>query len=510
MEKFYTTAYLKIYFWQIVSIILGLASMFIVIPFLSENATIYGIYSVVISLNIFYSYANVGFLNAGQKYAAEYFAQGDYENEIRIISFASFLYFFFVLILSAVVFIFSIHPQFIFPDINKENLIFARKLFGILALSAPVIVLQKTLQVIFAVRLKDFVYQQFSILGSVLKILSVFYFFGSGYGNFVSYYLFIQLVNLIVVLFTLYYVHLKIEFSLYLFIKHFKFSVIPYNHIKKLALTSFVLTLSWIAYYESDLIVIGRLFGPEKVAVYSIALSLLALFRTFFGILYTPFTSRFNHFIGNNDLEGLKGFFLHVVKITLPIVVIPIVVISILSKSFVLSWVGPQYFASINVVSVLILCNILAFISYPSGILLNSLERVRILFFSALLIPVVYWSSIGLMYDYLGLMSFAIFKIVSFVIGALFYFFYSLKFLDLKLSQFIKTVFYPYIIPIVISIMISLAAKDFVPTFYSKLSLMYNIVIIGVLIAMGFSISLITSKYLRRYICSAMKSVMSK
>ena len=510
MKKSYTTTYLKIYFWQIISIFLGLASMFIVIPFLSENKTIYGIYSIVISLNIFYSYANVGFLNAGQKYAAEYFAKGDLENEIRTISFASFIYLLFISILSLIILVFSINPQYLITEINDENFIIARKLLGILALSSPLVVLQRTIQVIFAVRVKDYIYQQFSIFGSLVKILSVFYFFGSGDGNIVMYFLFIQIINLVVVLISILYMHFKIKFSMYLFIKNFKFSIIPYNHIKKLALTSFILTLSWIAYYESDLIVIGKLFGAEKVAVYSIALSLLAIFRTFFGTLYTPFTARFNHFKGNNDLEGLKGFFLHVVKITLPIVVIPILVVSILSKSFILSWVGPQYFASIEVVSILILCNILAFISYPAGILLNTLERIRVLFISALLIPIVYWIGISLTFDHWGLMSFAIFKIISFVIGASFYFFYSLKFLDLKLFQFLKSIIFPYILPIVISVLLALSVEDLLPTVHSKLALMYNIGIIGVIIAIGLSISLITSKYLRRYIYSTIKLVLNK
>jgi len=509
MKINYTITYLKIYFWQMISIFLGLASMFIVIPFLTENKTTYGVYSIVISLNIFYTYANVGFLNAGQKYAAEYFAMGDLENEIRTISFASFIYLLFISIISLIIVVFAINPQYLITGIDGENLIIARKLLGILAFSSPIVVIQRTIQVVFAVRIKDYVYQQFSIFGSLVKILSVFYFFGSGQGNIVLYFLFIQITNLGVVLISILYMHLKIEFSLNLFIKHFKFSTIPYNHIKKLAFTSFVLTLSWVAYYESDLIVIGKLFGAEDVAVYSLALSILALFRTFFGILYTPFTSRFNHFKGNNDIEGLKSFFMHVVKLTFPIVVIPILVVSILSKSFILSWVGTQYFASIEVVSTLILCNMLAFISYPAGILFNTLERIQILFISALLIPIVYWIGIIVTCDHLGLMSFAIFKIVSFVIGASFYFIYALKELNIKAHQFLKSVILPYILPMIIAVLLALIAKDIAPSVYSKKSLIYNIVIIGLITVIGLSLSLLTSKYLRKYMYTAMKLVLN-
>lgn len=63
--------------------------------FLSSNKILYGIYSICISLTIFYNYADVGFLSAGQKYAAESYAKGDRTGEMSIISFTAFILFLF-------------------------------------------------------------------------------------------------------------------------------------------------------------------------------------------------------------------------------------------------------------------------------------------------------------------------------------------------------------------------------------------------------------------------------
>ena len=91
MQKSYTKNYLKIYFWQILSILLNLFSIFIVIPRLSSQPLIYGIYSICASAVIFLSYADLGFMNAGYKYASECYARGEKKEEIKVIGFVSFV-----------------------------------------------------------------------------------------------------------------------------------------------------------------------------------------------------------------------------------------------------------------------------------------------------------------------------------------------------------------------------------------------------------------------------------
>src|SRR6478735_188505 len=155
----YTLNYLKIYIWQILSIVLNLGALFIVLPSIAKNKDLYGIYSVCISLTIFLSYADLGFVNAGTKYAAEFYAMQDRLKEKRIIGFAAFILFIFILIFSFIVGAIAIRPEWMFNDIKQEDAKVATYLLGTLALFAPITVFQRTLQMIFSIRLEDYILQ---------------------------------------------------------------------------------------------------------------------------------------------------------------------------------------------------------------------------------------------------------------------------------------------------------------------------------------------------------------
>lgn len=87
MKRFYRSNYLKIYLWRSISIISGFLSLLIVVPHLSDNAELYGIYSFCVAFTLYLNYGDFGFLGAGQKYAAEAYARGNHDEEIKILGF---------------------------------------------------------------------------------------------------------------------------------------------------------------------------------------------------------------------------------------------------------------------------------------------------------------------------------------------------------------------------------------------------------------------------------------
>ncbi|GEC73213.1 Na+-driven multidrug efflux pump [Flavobacterium flevense] len=506
MQKSFSKNYLKIYFYQILSIVLGFASLFVVVPFLSSDKATYGIYTVCISISIFLSYADLGFLGAGMKYAAESFSRGDIDEEIEVVGFSHFVLLVFLILLSSVFLYLSFNPQLLIKDIKIESQIsIARNLLLILALFSPTIILQRMMQMIFGIRLQDFILQKINIVGNILKIISVFYFFGLEQYDIVGYFLFVQIVNLACSLFAIFSAHKNFGYDFKKLIRKFKFNNVMFLKTKHLAFSSLFVTFSWILYYELDSFAIGKLLGAKEVAIYAIGLTILSFFRSLLGVFFSPFSARFNHFIGSEKTNELKYFYLHVISISFPIVVFPIIAIIIFARPFVISWVGLEYVESIKIVQLLIACNILAFLSYPAGMLMIANERLKEMYIVSALMPIIYWVGIYFTLDFFGVKSFAFFKFLAFFFSGLVYLWYSISFLKISLINFFVKQIIPFIPSILFLCIALFIFDDYYVTDKNKLNMMLNCGIIATVLLISFGISILTVKTLRDYFTKTLK-----
>jgi O-antigen/teichoic acid export membrane protein len=500
MQKSYTFNYLKIYLWQGISIVMNLLSMFIVIPRLADKPSIYGIYVVCISANIFLTYADIGFAGAGHKYASECFAQKNLEEEIKIVGFIGFILLLFVIIFALAVSGIALNPSILIKNLhNAAEINIASKLLLILALFSPLIIFQRMLDIVYGIRLEQFILQRIMIMASVLKILSVFYFFKNNHYNIVGYYLFCQLVYLAAIFFCLLIANIKYKYKFIVFFKSFKFSKHVFTKTKTLAFGSLFSTIMFILYYELDAFAIAKLLGPESVAIYAVGFTILAFLRGLLGVLYAPFLARFNHFIGLHDIDGLRDLYRSILPLTLPFVIFPIVSLALLMGPLVHSWVGNYYDKSVIIAQLLILGFIYAFIGYPASFLIIAQEKIKILYLTSAISPIVYWTGIVLMIPYIGLTSFALFKFIAMSITSMLYLFITLKFLEISAGDFVRKILGPVAIPLGFLILSLSYLNHFMPTEKNALDLFIVVATGGLASAGALILYYLFSSHFRNY-----------
>ena len=492
-NKIFTKKYLKTYLWHGISVVLSILSMVLVMPIISNNNVIFGIYSICISTAIFLSYADLGFVSAGVKYAGECFAKNEEDIEIQFYGFSGFILFLIVSAISVFYLYLSYNPVLLIKDINEPtHIIIAGKLLLIQAIFSFNTVLQRFVDGVFQVRIQQYVLQRFSVIGSLCKILSIYYFFDSGQYDIVGYFLFIKVIDLIIIVVGLMVIDKKFSISLKSYFNNFKFNKAIYLKTKDLAISSMVVTFLWIVYYEIDLIVIGKTLGASSVAIFAIAATFMKLLRALSSVLFSPFQNRYNHFIGLNDIKGLKLLIKSVIRFSIPIFIFPIISIVILNEQIILTWVGPQYFKSSLIITILCINYIFGPIRIPGANLLVAFERIKDMYIVNIVMVLVYWLGIILTIDYWGINSFAIFKLLSGGITLLFYAKYLIKFLDIHLSVILKFSI-TFILPIILQSVLLLKGNVYLPSTQGTLNLVFVILFGGLASIVGFTILYVSS-----------------
>jgi len=447
----YTLAYLKNYFWQGIAFVLGFLSMFIVSPKLTSVPSVYGIYCVCISLTLFISYSDFGFLTAGAKFASEAFAQNERNKEYEIIGFTAFVQIFATFLFMCAVFIIAIHPQFIVKGLQKGNdYAICQKLLLILAFSAPLISAQRILQLAFSIRVLDFVIKRLNIAASLLTILSSLYFFSAKKYDIVGFYLSIQIFNLLVILFSVLAMKSRLGYDFLLFVKNIRLNKAIFNRQKHFAITSFAGSILWFFYFEIDLLVVGKLFGAVTAAQFGAAGVLVNFFRNVNAIIFAPFSARLNHFKGLNDLIGMRQFALKVMQVSFPLTFFPVLVIELFLRPFIINWVGPQYNEAINLARILLVMYVFINIQNTMGILLSALEKLRETNYLSIFNCLFYWTMILSGMHLAGVYVFAYAKVITILLSVIFYLYMANKLLGLKIKEIFTSVWMHALIPITI------------------------------------------------------------
>lgn len=272
-----------------------------------------------------------------------------------------------------------------------------------------------------------------------------------------------------------------------------------FNKTRTLAFGSLFSTIMFILYYELDAFAIAKLMGVESVAIYAVGFTILSFLRNLLGVLYAPFLARFNHFIGLHDLDGLRNLYRSILPLTLPFVVFPIISLVLLMEPLVHSWVGHYYEKSVIIAQLLILGFIYGFITYPASFLIIAQEKIKILYLTSALPPIVYWIGIFLTIHYIGLTSFAMFKFIAMSISSLLYLIITLKFLDISVGDFVRKILGPVAIPVGFLILSLLYLNQFMPVQKNALDLLIVVATGGLVSAGALVLYYLFSSHFRNY-----------
>lgn len=501
MNESNTARYIKTYGWQGAAFFLRFLSLFIVSPFLTKNPAIYGIYAICVSITIYLNYADLGFLRACQKFAAESFGRNDREQEERYIGFGAFILVLIVPIISSVFFVLSINPHWLIKGLDTpEKREVASNLLLILSLFSLTTIMQRMIGMIFSIRLESYKYQRLSLMASLITIGSAYFFFRNENYRLVEYYLFSNLLNVVVIIASIIIVKRRYNYNIRRVVSRIVYDSAIYKKTMNLAYSGLYLTVVWIVFYEFDQVAIAKLLGAEKVAIFAIAVTFLSLFRNIFGIIFNPFNVRANHYVGNGDLLGLKRFTTQIITITGPVFLIPTFAFAVVAKPFILSWVGPNYAESVRLASLLALFFSFSYISYTASMIQVATERLKVMNVIETINPVVYWLGIALTIKYLGLLSFPIFKLIAALLTQGYCIYFLARFLDISPWGFMKKFGKPIIAPLVLVSCALYWIVPFLPSEKSKMNLLIVLATTAISIIIGLFVQYATSSSLREVV----------
>ena len=123
-----------------------------------------------------------------------------------------------------------------------------------------------------------------------------------------------------------------------------KFESIDFSKIKGIAIQGvqfFFLQIASLILTMTDLLIISRLYGPEKVVPYNIAYKLFGFVIVIFGMFTTPFWAAYNEAYNKNDIDWIKRATNKMVFIW-GIIAIGVVFLIFISNYIYKIWLGSQ------------------------------------------------------------------------------------------------------------------------------------------------------------------------
>lgn len=492
-SKSYNKEILKNYLFSFSNLFLRISINIIAIPILSDSPDILAIYSICISLGIFFGYSDFGFIAAGKKYAAEHVSSKNFNLQLSLLGNSFSISFLFSLILSVSLFVISFTPEIIISDLenNSQYSYIASILLKTLSISSIFQIFSNYISSLFEINLKKYYCDIVSFITAAVSLLIFFIIDKTNQDWILTYYISIKVLDFIFLIFLIFLINKKFKVSIIQLFKNFR---IKKNLIKKglkLSLTSIITSACAFIFYELDNLFLAQKSDLISISFYSIAALGPFVLKAVFSLIYSPFNSIFNYL--KNDKSLYRDYFKKSVIFFFPITFIGIITIILFSEELIFSYVGPNYVNSIWPFIYLCLAWSFSFIIYPTGIYLFSMEFNKRILLCGLIPPLVFWTLNFYHLEFQENISIEIFclnKMYSNLTILPLYLYYLVKdrFINLNLTvKLLKSVFFS-------SLVLSIFYYPYNHILFNEknmLGLILNILLIGGLI---FTIKLIDLK----------------
>ena len=491
--KSYNKEILKNYLFSFSNLFLRLSLNLIAIPILSNSPGVLAIYSICISLGIFFRYSDFGFIAAGKKYASEHVVSKNFNSQLSLLGNSFSISFVISLILSISLFVISFMPEIIISDLynNKQYSSIASILLKTLSISSLFQIFSNYIISFFDINLKKYYCDTVSIITCLVSFLVFAFIDKTNHDWILIYYISLKGLDFIALIVLIILINKSFKIRLNELFLNFRINKKLFSKSLKLSFTSIILSICGFIYYELDNLFLAKHIDLVSISFYSIAALGPFFFRTVFSLLYSPFNAVFNYI--KNEKNEYKDYFNKIIIFFFPITFLGTVTVTLFSEELIYSYVGPNYFNSILPFIYLCLAWSFSFLTYPSGTYLFSMEYNKRLVIIALIPTIVFWTLNFHELTFQGKISIEIFclnKMLSSFSTLPLYFYYLIKdnFISLNLfMKLLKSIF-------ISSLILSIFYFPYNLILYSEKSaqgLIVNIVVVGGLI---FLIKLIDLK----------------
>ena len=392
-----------------------------VVPIIAGNQEQYAIYMICVSLCLFLTYSDFGFLGASQKYASEAIGKGDNDAELGYIGFSVALVGCFCLLFCIGMMMLSLNPTLVIQDLSQEQTGFASNMLLTLAIMMPIqVVLQRTLHLIVSVRLLDYLTIRVDVIFNALKIIIIPLFFVDEVFLLLEYFICSISLSILGCIVGFIAAKKKIQISLKALLKAIRFERVTFDKMKYLAGSSSLATLFFILYYELDLLIAAKFFSIEAVAYYALAFAFYNFVRALLGVIYSPFLPLMNLKYGESGDSGAKDVAYKLLEITLPLFIFLAVFLVIYAQKIVIFWVGLEYSVSANLIGILSFGLAVNSFASVAGIYFITMQRHRDLVFASAIRMASFVIFLLILFEDFGVSSLAYAKTIGSIVGSIF------------------------------------------------------------------------------------------